>query len=432
MSILYDLIGIFVITLHLPLYILRGKFHKGFSRRLGILPADLKLGRPIWIHAVSVGEAAVVRGLIQRLRAVYPGRAFVISTVTATGNTIARGFAGAGDFVTYLPLDIGFIVRRVLKIIAPSIFIIVETEIWPNLISALAAMRIPVVMVNGRVSDRSFKGYMRVRFLLRGVLRKITLLCVQTETDARRLELLGTPPEKIKVTGNMKFDPVNPDRSRAASIGAAAAPGESVRKKLGIGSADIVITAGSTHAGEEEKILGVYENVRERACRVHLILAPRHPERAAAVCALIEKYNFSAVRTSRLAESGAAAAQLRRVYLLDTVGELMDYYAAADLVFVGGSLVKNGGHNILEPASLGKPAIIGPHMFNFRDIAELFCAQNAAFMVRSEEELKEKLNYLLEHPGEIEAAGRVAIDLIHRNTGATERVAGLIRDILPA
>ena len=206
MFILYDLISLIFTLIYLPIYIFKGKFHRGFFARLGILPKNLILDRPIWIHAVSLGEAVSMRGLVEELRKIYPTKKFVISTVTPTGNTIARDLASSSDLVTYLPLDFSFTVRGVMNRINPGIFIIAETEIWPNLISCLYKKDIPIVIVNGRISDASFRGYSAIKFLIKPILNKVRLFCMQTESDAHKLKELGDEIEKKKETGKMKFD----------------------------------------------------------------------------------------------------------------------------------------------------------------------------------------------------------------------------------
>ncbi|MCX5714848.1 MAG: hypothetical protein NT033_08655 [Candidatus Omnitrophica bacterium] len=217
MFIIYDLVFLVISVFYLPVYLFRRKFHRSFFSRLGILPRHLDLGRPIWIHAVSVGEAIMVRPLLDKLRREFPDKRFVISTVTTTGNAIARGTAGEKDLVTYLPLDFSFIVDKVIDKINPSLFIIAETELWPNLISQLHKRNVPVVIVNGRISDASFRGYCAIRFLLGTFLNKVAGFLVQSESDQTRLLALGVKEDKVRVTGNMKFDHEKITRSFALS-----------------------------------------------------------------------------------------------------------------------------------------------------------------------------------------------------------------------
>lgn len=380
--------------------------------RLGFLRKAPALNNPIWIHAVSVGEAMAVKGLLEEIKNAYPGRKLIISTITETGNKIAASIAKEGDFVTYLPLDFSFIVKSVIDRMKPAFFIIAETELWPNLILYLYKKKIPVVLVNGRISDKSFRGYSCVRFLLRPVLEKVSLFCVQTDRDAQRFMRLGVSRDKIHVTGNMKFDAVtyaqyNPDLK----------PGPKER----------FLVAGSTHPGEEGIILEAYRQLCKEFSQLRLIIAPRHPERAAEVENIVVESGFKPVRISTLKNPAERPESAAPVFILDTVGELMSYYAIADIVFIGGSLIKKGGHNILEPASLSKAILFGPHMFNFRDITELFLDKKAAISVRNQEELTKNIGYLLNDPGKIIQLGQLAYELVLKNQGATKRNLGLIR-----
>jgi 3-deoxy-D-manno-octulosonic-acid transferase len=421
MSIIYDLIFFAAVIIYLPIYLFKKKFHRGFFLRLGILPKNLALDRPIWIHAVSVGEAMAVRGLADELRKAFPNKRLVISTVTSTGNKIAKRMAGEGDFVTYLPLDFSFIVRNVIDRINPSVFIIAETELWPNLISCLYQKNVPAIVVNGRISDSSFKGYLAIKFLIKPILNKITVFCVQANRDAQRLISLGVSKNKINITGNMKFDVVFYKIESSALA--------RHRQSLGLSFSDRLFVCGSTHPGEEKAILEVYKALQKKFSNLKLIIAPRHPERAAQVEKLIIQYNFKPVRISQL-DPTPQAPHPTPIFILDTVGQLINYYAIADIVFVGGSLVKTGGHNILEPASLDKPVIFGAHMFNFRDIAELFLINNAAISVHNQEELKIKIIYLLQNPPRVTELTLRAKELILSNQGATRRNLEFIRQQL--
>jgi 3-deoxy-D-manno-octulosonic-acid transferase len=406
MFIIYDLIALVFTLIFFPVYLFKGKFHRGFLARLGVLPENLILDRPIWIHAVSLGEAISIRTLVEGLRKVYPAKKFVISTVTPTGNKIAKTLAREGDFVTYLPLDFSFIVAKVVKRVNPGIFIIVETEIWPNLISRLYKENIPVVTVNARISDGSFKGYSRAIFLARPVLNKISLFCAQTGSDAARLKSLGAQASKIKVTGNMKFDQLIP-----------VSPG-GYKEKLGINFGDKLFVVGSTHPGEEEMILGAYRELLNKIPGLKLLIAPRHTQRSGDISKLASSFGFQGLEISRL-NSGKPPYPDNTVFILDTVGELVNFYAAADIVFIGGSLVKKGGHNILEPAGAGKPVIFGPHMFNFRDITGMFLKNNAAAMVKTKEDLVSIAGELLKNNSKALQLVNNAKKVITENQGAT-------------
>ena len=407
--------------IQLPVYLFKGKLKKSFLLRFGFLPRDLNLDRPIWIHAVSVGEAQAVKSLLDELRKVYREKKFVISTVTATGNMIVRGFAREGDFVTYLPFDLSFIVKRVVAKIDPSLFIVAETEIWPNIISALNKKHIPIVLVNGRISDASLRGYKAIKFLLKGTLNKINACCVQSERDALRFKEIGVGEDKIKVTGNMKFD--------AASLNLDIRKQNKLRSDLGFGQEDKFLVCGSTHAGEEEIILEEYRKLLGNFKNLKLLIAPRHPERSKEVAGLVLKYGFESAMVSVLPAQGGISANT--VFILDTVGSLINFYEVADIVFVGGSLVDKGGHNILEPASFSKPVIFGSYMFNFRDIADLFLTNNAAVMLHDASELYGCISKFLSDPYEAEKVGQRGRQLISLNIGATLRNVEVIKLVMP-
>ncbi|MCM8797415.1 MAG: 3-deoxy-D-manno-octulosonic acid transferase [Candidatus Omnitrophica bacterium] len=421
MFVLYDAIFLLVALFYLPIYILRNKFHSGFKMRLGYLPAGLLLNRPIWIHAVSVGEAMTIKGLVQELRKVYPDKKIVISTITATGNRIAKGIAQSGDFVTYLPLDLSFIAKRVIHRLNPSLFILVETELWPNLILALHKKKIPIVTVNGRISDFSFAGYLSARFFIRPILRKISLFCVQAQRDKERLIKLGVSGKDIRITGNMKFDVCGYLRKEDIDT--------NLRRRMGLSSQNKLLVVGSTHPGEEDKILSVYKQLLLEFPSLVLLIAPRHPERSKEVGALAVRCGFSVIFISQMPQAELVVSE-KSVFILDTVGKLLSFYSAADIVFVGGSLVSKGGHNILEPAALGKTVLFGPHMFNFRDTAELFLRNNAAVMVDSEEDLLMQLRQLLRNPARVAEFSERAQRLVLTNQGATLRAIAYLQEFL--
>ncbi len=395
--------------------------------RLGVLKQGLNLDRPVWMHAVSVGEVKAISGLLEELRKAYPDKNFVISTVTETGNKIAKSLVQEKDFLTYLPLDLSFIVRIAINKINPSLFILAETEIWPNLISCLYKKKIPITIVNGRISDSSFKGYSVIKFLLKPILNKISLFCVQTQVDAERFSALGVSQEKIKVSGNLKFDIKRDYAPACRQAGILKKDCTDCRLKLGLLLDEKLLAAASTHPGEEEIILGVYKELLAEFSNLRLLIAPRHPERAKEVEKIIIRYGFNPTRISGLA---GEPVNRQTVFILDTIGQLMDYYAISDIVFVGGSLLKKGGHNILEPASLEKPILFGPHMFNFRDIADLFLNNKAAIRVDDSKVLAQKIRELLNSPGLALELGFKAKETLLRNKGSIKRTMELIKNEL--
>lgn len=411
MAIVYNAIYFLAFLIYIPIYLFKGKFHRGFFLRLGILPEGLALDRPVWVHAVSVGEVKAVRGLIAELRKAYPEKKFVISTVTPTGNKIAKGLSQKGDFVTYLPLDLSFIVRGVIDKINPSLFIIAETELWPNLVAYLFKKKVPIVVVNGRISDSSFKGYLSIKFLLKPILNKISFFCAQTKRDAERLVCLGAPQNRIGITGNMKFDILTEPKKNYSDY----------RLKLNLDSKAKLLVAGSTHPGEEEIILEAYKDLQIDFPALRLLIAPRHPERAKDIEKIVARNGFNCARISQIASLAAGQFNQQTIFVLDTIGELVSFYALADIVFVGGSLIRKGGHNILEPLAIGKPVLFGPYMFNFQDIAELFLRNQAGILVHNPEELKEKIKHLLNNSGQIATLIQQAKELILENQGATAK-----------
>ncbi len=423
MFIVYDIVAFFVTLFYLPRYILKNKFHPGFLMRFGFLPKTAVFKeRPVWIHAVSVGEAMAVKNLAEALRREFSGVKFVISTVTPTGNTIARNIARDGDAVLYLPLDFSFIVNKVITRINPRLFIIVETELWPNLISCLSQKKIPVIVVNGRISDASYKGYRSLKFLLASFLNKVTLFCVQSRRDAERFADIGVDNTIIKVAGNMKFDREEPSVLLEKQ-------GQDYRLRLGLSSREKFLVAGSTHPGEEEELLRVYTRLMALFPGLRLLLAPRHPERAAEVEKIIVSFGLCPRRFSRLTDKQPSF-NARTIMVLDTIGDLVSVYRAADIVFVGGSLIPRGGHNILEPAVLGKAVLFGPHMFNFRDITDLFLSNDSAISVRDAAGLQESITRLLNDPGQLIQLGRRAQELIEKQRGATAATVRSIKSIL--
>lgn len=442
MFIIYDLIIITVFILwYLPGYLFRAKFHAGFMMRLGIFPRQLKdrlsRARPIWLHAVSVGEVIASRNLLEDLRREYPRKQIVVSTVTAAGNSVARKIIRQSDTVIFLPLDISFITDYAVRLVNPAVMVIMETEIWPNLIRSLNKRDIPIAMVNARISNDSFNKYRWGRFMLKPVLGMISLFCVQTKADADRFECLGAEKDKIKITGNMKFD--------SADLSSKTIDSSHYRKNLGLENNARLFVAGSTHPKEEEIILKAYKELYEKFPDLRLLIAPRHPKRAGEIERLAVNNGFSPLRVSRLncndtglpsAEGGKfknlsnkGSAHPGTVFILDTIGQLASFYAIADIVFIGKSLIKKGGQNILEPAFFARPILFGPYMFNFQGIAELFLAENAAVMVKDKRELIEKASFILSHPIEGVRLGSKAKELLMNNKGAARRNAGLIRGL---
>lgn len=413
---LYD-IGFFLFSIfYLPALIFKGKLHKDFLERFGIFDKDKRAAltsgkNKIWIEAVSVGEVSLCKVLIPRLRERYPEKEIVVSTITKTGNDLARVSLSGVAAVIYFPLDLSFITRRVVAIIRPEIYIMIETEIWPNLLKALSDSKIPSVLVNGRISDRSFGKYRLVKPFLKRTLERISIFCMRSGLDGKRIIEMGAPKDKVMVTGNMKFD-----------IGAMSNVGTGFKAEelLDLSQTDKLFVAGSTHEHEEDVILDVFKKLSREFPELRLLIAPRHIDRAVEVAGTVKRFGFEPVKVSALKEAGAPDRN-PRVMILDTIGRLNDIYALATLVFIGGSLVKYGGHNPIEPAIFGKPVIFGPHMFNFSDTALIFLSGGAALEAKDAAELFNKCVSLLKDEKRRLNMGENGRKLISENSGATAR-----------
>ena len=399
------------------------KYIGTMRERWGCLPAAINpAGRPsIWIHAVSVGEVQAARTLIPGLRDRYPDHPLWLSTTTQTGRSVAARIE-AVDGLFYFPLDLPAVIDRVLDRVRPVLFLAVDTELWPNLLRGCARRGVRTMLVNGRISDRSYPRYRLVRWLLRRVLADVDRCCAQSEESARRLVDLGAPPGRVAMTGNLKFD-------AAAGPPPDPRPGDDgLPGRFGWSPDRPVLMAASTHPGEEGPVLDAFLQLRTRVPDLVLMLAPRHPERGAEVAALAAERGVAAVRRSRLAGSGAGPAD---VVVLDTVGELAALFRAATVVFLGGSLVPAGGHNVIEPAVWGKAVVFGPHMENFAEVAELFLANRAARRIAAARELEPVLAELLADPRQRAALGTAARTLVAANRGAAARSLAEIAAVLP-
>jgi 3-deoxy-D-manno-octulosonic-acid transferase len=382
------------------------------ARLGGLAPMDARPPRG-WVHAVSVGETLAAEPLVRALRRTWNDLPLVLTTVTETGAGVARERLRGIAEHRFFPLDIPWCVRRALDVIEPAFLICMETELWPNTLRALDARGAPVMIANGRISDRSLARYAAVRPLLGAVLRGVRVFAMQSEEDARRIVRLGAPADRVFVTGNLKHDAAPGDPGGAGAW----------RARLGLGAQQPVWIAGSTHAGEEDAVLRAHRAARARWPDLALVLAPRHPERATEVLALVARHGLEGVR--RTEWSGAAAPPA--VIVLDTVGELAALYAAADVVFVGGSLVPIGGHNPLEPAREGKPVLVGPHTGNFRDATGLLLDAGGARRVADGPALAAEVTALLDDPLSRRALGQAARHAVDSRAGAVGATLDLVR-----
>ena len=387
--------------------------------RLGLVRHQRPARPSGWIHAVSVGEAIAATPLVDGLRRTWPAGPLVVSTVTETGaRVVHERFEGLARH-RYFPLDFPGAARRVIASIEPAFFVCMETELWPNLLRALAARRVPTMIANGRLSDRSFSRYRLVRGAMRSVLADITVFAMQSDEDARRVIALGAPPERVVVTGNLKHEPL-PDPAGAADLW---------HRLLGLSDGQPVWIAGSTHRGEDEAVLDAHRRALAQRPGLVLVLAPRHPERVGEVTALATKSGFAPVRRSALTGGRRGTTP---VIVLDTVGELAQLYSIADVVFVGGSLLPLGGHNMLEPALRGKPVLFGPHTSNFREAAAILTTAGGGHVVHDAGELAAALCELLADPALRARRGAAARTAAASRHGAARATLDLIaRYLLP-
>jgi 3-deoxy-D-manno-octulosonic-acid transferase len=367
------------------------------------------------VHAVSVGEVLAAIPLVRQIEARWPALPILMSTVTETGRGVGMQRLPSKPFV-FFPLDFGWAVNRALDRIRPCAVLLTETELWPSFIRACGRRGIPVVAVNGRISPRSYPRYRRVRFWFGRVLKGVRLFCMQTPEDAARIRDLGAPPDRVHVVGNLKFDLAGDED-----------PGEGarVRAMLGVAAERPVLVAGSTHKGEEPQVLDAFRRVRTRIPDLALVLAPRHPERLDEVAGLLREAGLPWVRRSQ-----APAPDGTAVVLVDTMGELARLYAAGTVVYVGGSLVPIGGHNVLEPAAHGRPVLFGPHMGNFAEMARLFLEQGAGVQVQDVAGLATETLRLLADPAEASRMGSAGRRIVATHRGAARRTLALLEEVL--
>ena len=427
MFLLYDLIWVVAALCLIPWYGIKRAFglksREGIRERLGIYQADrlkvLQGRRVIWLHAVSVGETKAAVPLLRALRNSFPEHALVLSNTTETGHSIACDIKEI-DLCLYFPFDMSWVVHRVLRCLQPELILIVETELWPNLARLACRAGIPMVLVNGRISDRSLPRYQIAKPLLRRLLRHFSHFCMQSREDAQRLLQLGAPGDRVVVTGNLKFD--------MPADGLAEMDMEALRQVFRLPAEALVWVAGSTHPGEEELLMEVYADLCTQRSDLILVLAPRHIERCPALQTVLHERGFSVLLRSNPIDQGDIL-QPGQILLVDTLGELVSLYRAANLVFVGGSLVPIGGHNVLEAAMVGKPALFGPHMENFREIARLLAAGGGGIQI-DQQSLGAVVADLLNDPQRRSVMGRAGMELLKLHAGATERTLAVIRQVV--
>ncbi len=390
-------------------------YRKRIAERFGLAP--FRLARPsIWLHAVSVGETQAAQRLIRELRERWPECELVVTTTTPTGSRRVRELFGDSVHHAYLPFDLGPFIRCFLERARPVLTILMETEIWPNLIDRCARAGIPVALANARLSTRSARGYRRLGGFTREVFSRLDLIAAQHRDDAERFIALGARPQAVRVTGSVKFDFRLPASLREQA--------EAMRRgwNAAAGEGRMVWVAASTHAGEDEVVLAAHRRILAAVPNALLILVPRHPERFEPVAQLIGQQGFVFQRRS----AGGAVTAGTQAYLGDTMGELPLLIAASDAVFVGGSLIERGGHNVLEPAALGVPVCFGPHMFNFEVISRMLLDADAAAVVHNRDELAATITTWLTDASIRARIGENARRAVERNRGALEALLTLL------
>jgi 3-deoxy-D-manno-octulosonic-acid transferase len=401
------------------------RYREGLRQRLGAVPARLVAAvqgrRAVWVHAVSVGEVLAASQLVGELEAALgDGFRVVISTTTRTGQTLARERFGA-ERVFYMPLDFAFSVRAYLRAMKPAALVLMESELWPRMLSECGRGGVPVVVANARMSDRSFARAMRVRWIWGRVMRKPALWLAQSEEDARRFVLVGVPAERVQVAGNMKYDIRAPKLSRIAEWVRTVAEGRPI------------FVAGSTVEGvpaEEELVIGAWKQSLRGETNALLVLAPRHPERFATVEELLRPFRYAKASGWSAGDDGESAAGEIEVVLLDTIGDLAAVYGIADVAFLGGSLSKKGGHNPLEPAQFGVPVVMGPSFENFRDVVTKMQAAGGICIVQDQDELGAAVVEFLTDRTRAKAMGERGRRVFEEQQGATAHSVKAIADMI--
>ena len=421
LDILYLLVGLAYSPVVIYRAVRHNRYRTGWDQRFGKISRRSPEKRCIWLHAVSMGEVNAAKTLIKELKNRFGDFELVISTTTDTGFARATTLFGANHQVFYFPFDFSWVIRRAFKRIQPAICLLMELEVWPNFVGTARRLDIPVVVVNGRMSDRSFPKYKRARRLIRHIFRKVTLVLAQTEEYARRFREIGAVAENVVVTSSLKYD--------TAQITDKVEGADALAAQLRIGDERLWI-AGGTGPGEEKILLDVYQNIKQqdKFRDLRLVIVPRKPERFDEVAELIKQSGFELIRYSRLKNQveGASsieyqASSIEPVILGDTMGDLRKFYSLATIIFVGRSLVPLGGSDMIEAAALGKCTLFGPHTFNFTQTAEALLADRGALLVKDPQELLETMQKCLLEPDFADEIARNGREVIRKNQGATAK-----------
>lgn len=425
MYLIYNVLATIIVIIALPFFLVRmvitDQLCGRFREMCGFLPDDV-LQRVhnkncIWAHAASVGEIVATSSIIKETAKLLPNQTFLVSVVTPTGYEMAKRIIPEAAGVIYFPLDLPWLVEKVIRLVRPRIFMMVETELWPNFLKVARKYDVRTLMVNGRISDKSSKRYHYLMSILSDMLNNVDIFCMQSEQDAQYIIGLGANPNRVVITGNTKYDQTYTGVSPEEQI--------EIRGLLGLHTANPIIVAGSTHKGEEEMLLAAYEAVQRRYSQAAMVIAPRHVDRAEEIEDLCRKAGVAV----RKRTEQRVTVETAQVVILDTIGELGKIYSIADLVFVGGSLVAKGGHNILEPAAHGKPVLVGPHMFNFKEIYALLSKRGICRTVNNPAELGTYMLELLDNSELRLHMRQEALQIIEENKGASAKSAQYVREL---
>lgn len=427
MHLLYNLLALVLVVLAAPVFLYRLIREAGFGERLkqsfGWLPSEtvakVANKNAIWLHAASVGEIVATSPMVKEIKKEMPDNVVVISVVTASGYDMAKRIIPEADGVIFFPLDLPWLSCHVVKKIAPQAFLLVETELWPNFLKASRKAGIPVMMVNGRIGDKSFGNYRYLGSVLQDMLQTVVKFCMQSSIDAQYIIKLGADPQRVMVTGNTKYDQTYTDVSEGEQ--------KLLISQYGFAGQGPIIIAGSTHKGEEESLFTSFGKIRNHFPQACLVIAPRDIQRADELVSMAAASGHRAVKRSKLEKENAGG---HNTVILDTIGELGRVYSIADVVFVGGSLIPQGGHNILEPAAHGKPIVVGPHMFNFKDIYALLSDRKACITAKDPALLTDKLLAVLENKELSETMSKNARAIIEENRGAAHKNTLQLKQLL--
>lgn len=389
-------------------------YARRWRERFGLVPAIAHRQRVIWVHAVSVGETLAAAPMIKSLQAKYPQARLVVTTTTPTGSEQVSKVFGASVYHVYAPYDLPDVLARFFSRIKPSMLIIMETELWPNLISKCRRDGVPVILANARLSAKSAAGYQQFAWLIRPMLADINLVVAQTAADGERFVSLGLVRDKLSISGNIKFDL---DLSESVRNQAAV-----LKTQWRNGSDRPICLAASTHQGEDELVLEAFARLIERRPNTLLVLVPRHPERFDDVASLCAASAFSVARRSEMNDPDVSVDLNTQILIGDTMGELLAFCGASDIAFIGGSLVPVGGHNLIEPAAWGIPVVTGPHLFNFAEVANKLLEAGGMRICESAEQLAESVIRLLENPDEYAVMAKAARSVAESNRGALDKL----------